>query len=447
MYFHSQIAANSNWSIDDGFGDAAKRSLVLDKIYPFVLGLFLWVPVNFVGTLPVTELIVLVFSPLLILSNHRRWLRLRNVRTVIGLLLLWCVGQIVSDVVNGTDSVLRLKGMAMIAFVTLSFMTYACLFYDKPKRILVYLLGATVGGFYRPLFGYDMTLDQGLSGGNFFDLYISFWANPLLLLATFVLYKPGKNKLLVAFILLAYGSLAIVLGGRANALMFYAAAFMLLYSRNSAEVTVAHSRKRIINFFLSCVAMFGLSFVTYVSLGKSGRLGIQSQQQLNNCRNPYNPIEVFNEGRGMFWLAVEAVKERPIWGHGYGKEDRRFAIDLGRSRHGYRIAGHSVILESWTAAGFMGGLAWICLMWIYVKAGLKFLTVTNSKFKPMLFFGIAAGIWHLLFSPMGYARFEWPPMMALACILASQNNLSGIIQRRSKLGSLTSSSQMDRAQA
>lgn len=402
---------------------APRRSMWMDWILPFLLAFFMAFRVNVVGTLPVTELILLALAPYFLLA--RNWLQVAGVKRILMLGALWLVSQSVSDVMNDIDMESRLKGVANIGFVLLNFSVYTSLLFDRPKRILPYLVGAVAGGCFHAFSGGRMTIEQGWQGNEFWDIFVAGWASPLTMLVSYFLFR--KRPTIVVALFLLYGITAVAMGARAHGfVMMVAAGVLHFYAHGSAQRIYFN---RTVMFKLIAVGVPALAVVygAYIHFGLRGDLNEKTRRQLLLVENPYNPIEVVRHGRGAFFVALEAIKDKPVFGHGSKANSPKYRIEGFASSE---IPTHSVVLGAWTFGGVAGGIFWIYVLAVFVRALLVFLRTPGLTLMPLYASAIVLAFWAVLFSPMGYARFTWPVDMALCIVVAHRAGMQAKLTKR-----------------
>ena len=84
------------------------------------------------------------------------------------------------------------------------------------------------------------------------------------------------------------------------------------------------------------------------------------------------------------------------------------------------IPAHSCILAAWVFSGILGVPFWIAVLIIHVLIYRSAINQGHPQFVLLASYLLADGLWHIFFSPLGYARFPWPPLFAVCIILYSQ---------------------------
>ena len=167
-----------------------------------------------------------------------------------------------------------------------------------------------------------------------------------------------------------------------------------------------------------------LFFVLFVTLGLKGQLDTKTASQLKAIKIPYNPLAVLLKGRAGLQLAVAPIADRPLLGHGSKAYEPRYLRnfreirDIREMRRAKQLRFHSVILESWVFGGVMGAVFW-CYVF-YCMAALLRQSLSTGDSSTVLLCSIlfCSGAFGILCSPMGYARFDWPPLWQLPwCLL------------------------------
>jgi O-antigen ligase len=208
-----------------------------------------------------------------------------------------------------------------------------------------------------------------------------------------------------------------------------------------------HRRKLFLNLnlnkILKILIVFGIliqilySIFVYQIL--SGNIvNERTKKQLNAIENPYNIANLLVNGRAETFVAIEAVKDKPFFGHGSwapdptgkynymisilqnDKEafDREFVPEKGF------IPSHSILLGAWMTSGLLGFLSVGYIVIIFLKASLNILKKPSSyvlPFLPIVIFFMINGFWTFLFSPLAHLRQTIPIMLAFVIVLNQKN--------------------------
>ena len=391
---------------------------IAGHVIALVVGLTVELEYELVGTLRVSELIMLGLLMLMIfVGKGLILLSLPYAKVVASLGILWLASQYVSDQINHTARIDMLKGNANIIMILVSVASFVLLFRNNPNRFASYMVGLLFCRLINRLRGvFDET-----QGSEYWDRFIGGWAACLItLLAIYLIHRRVKPTM-VAPIVMAYGCMAIVFGGRSHGLIFFMTGVGLFYADQGAPAVLSNLTRR--GVIWAGVALFMgamVMFQGYVFFGLQGTLGAKARAQLQAVRNPHNPLSVLLAGRGGIQVAAMAISDKPIMGHGSRAFNRKYITKGMRSRSKERlkmIPVHSCFFGAWVFSGILGVPFWIAVIVIHVQIYRSAINSTHKQFMFLASYLLADGMWHVFFSPYGYARFPWPPLLAVNIIL------------------------------
>jgi hypothetical protein len=397
----------------------------IDKIVLFLIGSLGFLPVHFVGTMGGGEVLALILLPLYFV---KRFYCLKNpiFKKIFYLLVAWFLAQLVSDVVNQTEQMNSLKGLAHIGFVITSLIFFTLILSRNCMIVTWYFAGTFISALLNGFVMNGQTIGSMFIEDRFWYSSVAPYTFPLILLSLCYLYP--KSKLKSVILLGGYGFLALLLQGRSDALISILGSIILASSGTRLVNKISLTRLCIISlgglFFT-----YGI-FLLYVTLGLTGHLGAHSEKQLAKLPDPYSIVDTILVGRSESFFAFAAIADKPLLGHGSGAErDKYISVwELKMSRlqndpsikHTQQtdeynaIPTHSVILYGWVFSGIIGGICWIMIFYYVIKTGLVILRGTVPQYVPLAAVFMVLLSWHLLFSPHGHARFTWPPYMGFA---------------------------------
>ncbi len=400
---------------------------VLDRqvltFFAFCCGLMQHVPIEVVGKLRTTELLIVIAFPFL-MSRRAGWLRKGVTQRIVILGVVWLAAQVASDFANGSSPRNYLRGWANIGVILTSFCAYIMVFRDAPRRYVHYLLGASIGGLYVP---YDLTSQgQALIYSEIWDLYIASTAFPLTMVVCDHLFRrrPIESIAMICIV----GVASVMFGGRSMGLVLFISALLVALGLSK----INFSRRYVIAALAVMTIGTSMAFLGYVQLGLSGNLGLKTQFQLKTLKNPYNPAYVIMLSRPHIFTSLKAIRDEPLLGHGSWAVNRGYDHDEELSaitskqyvrRLGHyeveTIVTHSVLFQAWVFGGVAGGIFWAYVLWLNSRTMLTFLQ-QKCRELPILMMVVTLNFWNILFSPFGYARIFWPSGMAF-CIIALEH--------------------------
>lgn len=389
------------------------------------------IPVQLVGTIRLSELMTIAVFPFRLKAIERA---LRDTRvlqlTLLG--LLWLASQVASDLHNEVTSYNMARGCANIVVILVSFLVFASIYRDSPRAHIGYLWGSVVSGALVIVLPASSGQLSFIVDDQLWDRYVASWG--LSAFALFAVYWIRRRPRLVVTIGIAYGLAGIALGGRSNGLIGLAGAMLLAYAsqtmKSSARVRRVPSLAKLCSF--SAIGLVPTFFV-YVHLGLAGELGSLTQRQLRQAPNPYNPIYVILTARTEGPVTLHAIWDKPLLGHGswaYSRkydllyEENQFAMTGHRITYNNKhhvIPCHSTILGAWLFGGVAGFFFWMYAVHLIVMRARLMIMYGNDLARVVACVFLPYTIWHVLFSPMGFARFAWPANMAFL-LLTNLNN-------------------------
>lgn len=379
-----------------------------------------------VGVLSGTDILIILLTPFLLMGRPDA-LRVRGVKLIFAMLVVWLLSQMVSDMLNNSLPRDYLRGWANIGMVGFRFAFFVVLIYMRPNAYLVYL-----GAVALIKIAQDAVSGQLIAFAmpEYWDLVIAGWAMPVLVLFMFLTYS--RRPLLSILAPIVYGMAAIVFDARSHGLIAVMAGLILLVVRYSPYIQQQFTFRQWMKLGGVMAVGLGALFLAYVTLGQQGLLGAKAKRELRLAPNPYNPIDVISVARNEVFIAKEAIKDKPLFGHGSWPKNpkyevlwqQKFGQFVGRrvqdrsERYGEgTIPAHSVIFQAWIWSGTFGVLIWFVVIGQFFVLFRFFSLRRWNPYTPIIMLIMAYTAWHLFFSPYGYARGFWPPAMAFCLVL------------------------------
>jgi O-antigen ligase len=391
-----------------------------NKFFLFLYAATTRVFIDLVGRLMLAEVIAVFTLPFI---NIKRLLnKYKLLRVVLSGLSVLLLAQIVSDIVNQSDSSDYLKGWAVMVFSMASIIYLVNYLSKNPNGIIYYLFAMFL---IHLIFG-SGDLDLGIweENTNYFKVRFVGFLNPGVMLGGYYLFSKHRIKTTV-FLFFVYALVCIVFDARSNGLIFMIAS-MLLYIKT---IKIKFTRGKILKLgiigtlFLYFAYFFYVNQVLYHDLG-----GTNAHRQLNLASNPYNPFELLYIGRSEFPVLFQAAMDKPLFGHGSwgkdpsGKYTSALALIVNKETidsAGY-IRAHSVFLGTWAYAGIVGFMAILIVFYLLFKHFFKlYKSQIVFNFFPIIVVLSVDMLWAYFFSPIGILRTSFPIFAAL--IITSLN--------------------------
>ncbi|HMQ49221.1 MAG TPA: hypothetical protein PKA00_17295 [Saprospiraceae bacterium] len=374
-----------------------------------IIGFCFKIEVNLVGTFRLAELLLLLVVIINFSFIYKIVKKSNEASLFSAIMVLTIIFQFYSNVYNGIDPQGFAKGMANLIFIFTSFLGLLFLFMRKKSAILWTLTGVFVSSVL--LFETPSQESQNLSIANF-DLYIVPALNPLLLVLSMCFWK-NRIALILSFSI--YGLFCLGFDARSNGLIMVV--MVLIYISSQARIRI--TSKILFPISILVLSLFYFLFSYY---GEKGALGEKTQEQLNESRG--GVLGLIETTRAESLVGLYAFGDRPFIGHGTNNRTNKYsqlAVNLGLLSQKYakeeHIPTHSILVVSLVSMGFFGGIIWVYILIISYKYLVLIIKhKIKSKYIFVIFYFCCMNFWHILFSPMGYARYHFPILGAFTFI-------------------------------
>lgn len=378
----------------------------------FAAGALSTTTINLVGNLYVSEIIALVAVAIAI---SRTTLHPSSHETVIisGLILI-LLGLVIADIRSSTAPNDMLRGWANPVFAIIGILFLTDLFTRNERAIFLWLVGSALAH----VFVIDQyQLSEVLAESNGFKARVAPILIPAILIFSPFMARFGKDANLFLFSLV--GLTFVLLGARSSGLFFMATATVLSLMR----LKRGGQRYLFAGVLLALGYVLYLVYVNYIlHSGQSGN----ALDQLSRSANPYNPFELIKQGRSEFFVALTAIRDAPLFGHGSWAQDTAgtyselLARIKGRTNVYYSniIVSHSVLLTAWMWGGIIAFAGALMLYVTPVRCAVAVIPHLPHRWRPILVYLLLEISWHYLFSPFGHIRTSFPFFIATTFALA-----------------------------
>jgi hypothetical protein len=404
-----------------GKHEGARLIFRLSNLVPMFVAISMVIPITLIGTFRLGEILVLGLYPFYI-KHILKALRNREVLFLISLAALWFCSQLLSDIYNGSTMKNNLRGLGSIVLTMTTFVFFCGLYSRDYRNHLGALLGAIAGGVLSASLIYRFDRGNQSYVENLWDFYVSGWAHPTFAILAFLLFR--KHPWFLFPIGIAYAVLANIYGGRSDGLMVLISTLFLFYlwiqlSKSNSNLRGAMRK----GFILSGILLIPMYFL-YVNYAQAGVLGKSAKTQIDLAKNPYNPIEVLLLARNESLIALDAIYEKPLLGHGSWANPghlRRLYLLKMREIYGAQaprkifqdiLPVHSVLLGAWVFGGFAGFAFWAYVIYRTFYLANRLLLGAPLSMIALVVVYLPYFSWHVMFSPNSFARFSWPLHMA-----------------------------------
>lgn len=425
-----------------------KRTYNLTLLF---LGVFSLTQVHVVGYLGISELVMFILAPF-VLVKDMTILKRDGFVPFLWLVVLAMLGCLIGTFANGADWGAFLRGFASL---------YAC--FAVPVVLhrylrnnfsgLTWVLTGIAISTFLTIFFFKKEIEVGLVAegiDNALELSMSsplFWTSklkPWITLPTMAFYYKTPlvysclSPLLVAIIALFYSKGGT---GRSAALTaLLAVVFILIGGKTRARMMKLG--KHAVMFFSLIVVMIFLFKMSYSHLAASGMLGEAAEAKYKHqTRGGAGIVNLIMGGRAEVCVCMLACRDKPILGHGpwamdtygyWGEYLAKYGVEEDYVRYmqtsmlttgGGIIPTHSILLGAWVWYGIFGALLWLYVLW------LLFLHLRKTLFVIPQWFGyfavsIPTVVWAIFFSPFG-ARFDI--LLLVTCVLLARAVSKGAI--------------------
>lgn len=396
------------------------RPLTSNDVIAFILGLLALFYVNIVGQLYISEILLILFAPILWWRRGRALTGNPDARKILALGVIWFVSQALTDVIRQTPFVDLSRGWAGIIVLIFSFSSLYLLLGDDIRRIKIFTSGYALSGllssFVQPS---PYIIEEPWKFGYG-------WPVILLAILFIILVSQGQLNRMRKWIwlILAVGAFSFYMNARSlGGIVILSALLLWLRTFPFTWKLFAHVRPH--NLFVAGILLVGIGWGLLQGYAYSSEQGLLGQKVKEKFEFQDNGSVwgLILGGRFEILGSSQAILDSPIIGHGSwarGAKYRLFMYQL--TALGFEIEpslldyyvnssdlipAHSHLTQAWVWAGILGAIFWL---WILIFVGKVFLKVNGlaSELYPLvIYFGIAA-VWDILFSPLGsFMRILW----------------------------------------
>jgi O-antigen ligase len=366
--------------------------------------------VNLVGALPWGEILALLLLPMLLLSRGKRpfdrqylWFYL--------LTLGWFLGTLIADEANGIGAFNRAKGTARVVFFLIDFIALAVLINNETRKFIVFALSiAAVMLFSAKQFVGD-TLTAFKFGGSSVIILLS-----LLGASHFYAKKRYRIAIGISFALML---LNLNFAFRSQVAIILVSAVLTLplftnygkgYGRGNPT---GHNIVRVSALIIFALGSAYLANQLVKYAASRGFYEESTQEKFEQQSN--GKLGVLFGGRPETLVAIQAIRDRPIVGHGSFAADIHY-LELQQQlqyEYGYSdsdatgdvdfypvIPTHSHLTMAWVESGILGGVLWIYILVLTSRAIFR-VAVTRPNMAPLYSYLLVNFVWDILYSPFG----------------------------------------------
>lgn len=381
----------------------------------FVLGLSASYTIHLIGTIQISEILMFVLLPLLMMMKSGSVLQ-RGMKPVYMLMCFWLLGQILSDIYNHTAPFNWMRGDARILFFALNLATLTVLLSKNVRRQAVFVTGYGIGSLL------SVRIQPSLAVGDY-PWKFGYAEGTMVVVVLLSCYFHYRKQYW-----LTGGMIALLIA--ANLLQNFRSPILLLMVTMALVIPIvpervgsmrllprAGTRKRVL--VLVCIALiFGalsgslVSFVTHAGL-------ISTEAQEKNRAQEHSSVGMLLGGRPETLVSSKAIIDSPILGYGSWAQNLKYTemyydlavkynipvdnLESVEDSDDTTIPAHSHIMSSWIQAGILGAVFWAYVLWIVIK-GLMRVALALPPLAPFITWMLVSFVWDVFFSPFGNTR-------------------------------------------
>jgi O-antigen ligase len=379
----------------------------------FVIGAAGIYSVGLVGSLPGNEILLLPLLPVLLLYRGGRVFN-REYFWFLVLMAGWLLGTLAADAYIDNYAINRMKGIARVVFFAFDFMALAILINHKMRRMIVFALSiVAVMLFSAREFRGDFLTEWKFGFSSAFTI--------LALLAASHYSEKKKYKTCFAIFLLL-GVLNLYFAFRSQLVIILIAGALTLpifEDQPASRRRKKQSRPSKFRPFILLALAGGAIFISNQAIKFAAAQGFLGENTSSKFQaQSSGKLGVLFGGRPETLVAIQAIIDHPIIGHGsFAAEFKYFQLkqDL-QYEYGYSdsdtpdetggIPTHSHLTMAWVESGILGGLLWIYILSLVLRAILQ-TAIHRQPLSPLYCYFLVNFVWDILFSPFGSINRLW----------------------------------------
>ncbi len=397
----------------------ASREAFFTDLGIFILGVAGAFSVDLVGSFPGNEVLLIPFLPVLLLYKGSRAFKRQYLWFWI-LVGAWLLGTVIADFYFSTPLTSRLKGTARVVFFAMNFAALAILVNDKTRRMVI--------------FGVSLAVVMGRIGLGFTGEYALMWkfglsgAVAIVALLISSHYYVQRRYWICALISCGLAAANLYYGFRSQLVVHLVAGVLILPLFEGAKMRrrgpAGQSRFRTV---VLLVLAGGAAYGANAAIKYGAHLGLfdESLQEKFETQAA-GDYGVLVGGRPETLVAIQAIRDSPILGHGSYPVDPKY-LELKQDiqyEHGYSesddpedikdpvIPTHSHLTMAWVESGILGGICWIYIFILTFRAVLQ-LGALRPPMAPLYCYFLVWFLWDILYSPFGSVNRIWAAFFIL----------------------------------
>jgi O-antigen ligase len=408
----------------------------------FILGAAGAYSVSLVGSFPGDEVLLIPMLPALLLVRGRRAFAHRYIWFYV-LALAWLFGTVVGDFYHGSPFTSRIKGIARIVFFIVDFMALAILINNRARRMVVFALSIVVVMLFIARYFQGEFLTQWKFGLSSSVIIVA-------LLGSSYFYSRRKYSVCLG-ISLALAALNLVYAFRSQVgiLLISAALTIPVFEQGAGSARGGErSSRNLFQLIILLVLAGGSGYLANQAFKFAANQGIFDEDVAAKfSTQSEGKLGVLFGGRPETLVAIQAIRDSPIIGHGSFAVDQRY-LELKQDiqyEYGYTdvdtpedikdptIPTHSHLTMAWVESGIFGGLFWMYILVLVIRAIFR-VGLLRPSLAPLYCYLLVNFTWDILYSPFGNVNRIWGAYLIIMSYSLLNTpiteSLSAPIQRR-----------------
>jgi hypothetical protein len=351
----------------------------------------------------------------------------------------WLLGTIIADSYFSSPLESKLKGAARVVFFALNFVALAILINDRTRRMIIFAVSiAVVTGRIGAGFGdFVLMWKFGLSGA----------VAIIALLVSSHFYSQRRYTICV-LISLGLAALNLYYGYRSQLVVHLIAAVFVLPIFDDARKTRSGGQggQNPIRILILLVLAGGAAYTANAAVKYAAKVGIFDESLSSKFEGQANgDLGVLVGGRPETLVAIQAIRDSPILGHGsfpYDPKYTQLKQDI-QYEHGYTdsdetdeaesgvIPTHSHLTMAWVESGILGGICWLYVLILTFRAIMQ-LGSLRPPLAPLYSYLLIWFMWDILYSPFGSVNRLWAAFFILLSYHILQPSAAATLAKRAR---------------
>ena len=396
------------------------RGQIYTELALFALGATGSYSVRIVGMLPANEILLLPLLPVILFVHGRRAFR-REYLWFYVLALAWLFGTIVGDLYLGSESARSMKGIARVLFFILDFIVLTIVINKDGRRTIIFLLSIFV----------QMALIIQYFRGDFLTQW-KFGGSSIVTITALLIscYYYSRRRYWVYFlIVLGLAVLNLIFAFRSQIATDFVSAALILPIFDQSK-TVGRRAPQIKNFLKIALLLAlagGAAILADRAIKFAAGKGLFDESVTQKFETQENGrFGVLVGGRPETLVAIQAIRDSPIIGHGSFAVDSKYVAlkqqlqyeygysdtDMPEDSEEPTIPTHSHLTMAWVESGIFGGIFWIFVLGLTFRGLIK-ISLTRPPLAPIYSYLLLNFVWNVLYSPFGSVNRMWAAFFIL----------------------------------